>query len=227
MHVQSWLQVSNNTGILNTCTQLWLTKSEQAGPVDSIKDIVWSSVKVPDFDKHLKKAGEHISWNIVEIIMKMKTIVQKPLMIYTLVSLFNDISTFVDYLIPNPSLQKYYLIHNWGDKGVHAFPRGISPKVNAIVQLEITTMSQSSTLTTTPWGPPPEFYGFKHFYIILLIYTLIFKQIYLIHRRDPNRYIQSGPESNGNLRTTSHPLELQNWSLTTICRLVSYPHHPF
>ena len=28
--IQSWLQASSNTGILNTCTRLWLTESEQA-----------------------------------------------------------------------------------------------------------------------------------------------------------------------------------------------------
>ena len=50
-------------------------------PVDSVKDIVRSSVKVPEFDKHLKKAGGHISRNVVEIIIKMKTIIRKPLMI--------------------------------------------------------------------------------------------------------------------------------------------------
>ena len=43
--------------------------------------VVRSSVKVPEFDKHLKKATVHISWNIVEITIKMKTIVWKPLMI--------------------------------------------------------------------------------------------------------------------------------------------------
>ena len=36
---------------------------------------------VPMFDKHLKKAGGHIGRNIVEITIKMKTTVQKPLMI--------------------------------------------------------------------------------------------------------------------------------------------------
>ena len=81
MQVQSWLQASNNTGILNTCTQLWLTESEQTNPMDSIKDIVQSSVKVPEFNKHLKKAGRHIRRNVVEITLKMKTIVRKPLMI--------------------------------------------------------------------------------------------------------------------------------------------------
>ncbi len=49
--------------------------------MDSIKDVVQSSMKVPEFDKHLKKAGGHIGRNIVEITIKIKTIVQKPLMI--------------------------------------------------------------------------------------------------------------------------------------------------
>ena len=47
----------------------------------SIKDVVRSSVKVPVFGKHLKRAGRHIGRNVVEITIKMKTIVQKPLMI--------------------------------------------------------------------------------------------------------------------------------------------------
>ena len=45
--------------------------------VDSIKDVVQSSVKVTEFDKDLKKAGGHI---VVELTIKMKIIVQKPLM---------------------------------------------------------------------------------------------------------------------------------------------------
>ena len=49
--------------------------------MDSIKDVVRSFVKVPEFDKHLKKAGEHIGRNVVEIMIKMKTIVRKLLMI--------------------------------------------------------------------------------------------------------------------------------------------------
>ena len=56
-------------------------ESEQVILVDSIKDVVQSSVKVPEFDKHLKKAGRHIDRNIEEITIKMKTIVRKPLMI--------------------------------------------------------------------------------------------------------------------------------------------------
>ena len=43
--------------------------------MDSMKDVV------PKFDKHRKKTGEHIGQNIVEITIKMKTIVRKPLMI--------------------------------------------------------------------------------------------------------------------------------------------------
>ena len=54
---------------------------EQATPVNSIKSVVQSSMKVSEFDKHQKKAGEHIGRNIVEITIKMKTIVQKPFMI--------------------------------------------------------------------------------------------------------------------------------------------------
>ena len=37
--------------------------------------------KVFEFDKHLKKAEGHIDRNMMEITIKMGTIVQKPLMI--------------------------------------------------------------------------------------------------------------------------------------------------
>ena len=47
--------------------------------MDPIKDVVQSSVKVPEFNKHLKKAGGHIGRNVEEITMKI--IVRKPLMI--------------------------------------------------------------------------------------------------------------------------------------------------
>ena len=50
-------------------------ESEQATPIDLIKDVVQSSMKVTEFDKHLKKAGGHMGRNIVEITIKMKTIV--------------------------------------------------------------------------------------------------------------------------------------------------------
>ena len=49
--------------------------------VVSIKDEVRSSMKDPEFDKHLKKARGYIGRNDVQITMKKKLIVQKPLMI--------------------------------------------------------------------------------------------------------------------------------------------------
>ena len=52
-----------------------------AGHVVLVKDVVRRSVKIPEFDKHLKKAGGHISRNVLEITIKMKTIVRKTLMI--------------------------------------------------------------------------------------------------------------------------------------------------
>ena len=58
-----------------------ITESELVTPVDSIKDVVRSFLKVAEFDKHLKKAGEHIGRIVVELTVKMKTIVRKPLMI--------------------------------------------------------------------------------------------------------------------------------------------------
>ena len=53
-------------------------ETEQATPVDLREDVVLSSLMVPEFDKHLKKAGGHIGRNVVEITIKMKTIVRKP-----------------------------------------------------------------------------------------------------------------------------------------------------
>ena len=38
-------------------------------------------MKVYEFDKHLKKAGGHIGWNVGEITIEMKTIIRKPFMI--------------------------------------------------------------------------------------------------------------------------------------------------
>ena len=62
--------------ILNVCTLLWLTESEQVTPVHSIKDIVRSSMYVLEFYKRMKKVGKHI---VVE--KMMKTLVWKLLMI--------------------------------------------------------------------------------------------------------------------------------------------------
>ena len=91
--------------------------------MDSIKDVVRSSVTVPEFDKHLKKAGGRIGRNVVEITIKMKSIVRKPLMIKISVFISNNSiyhnntislpktvwviwvswhTNFVGYLIPHP-----------------------------------------------------------------------------------------------------------------------------
>ena len=48
-------------------------ESQQVTPVDSIKDVVQSSVYIPEFEKHLKEVGGHIGRNVVEITIKMKT----------------------------------------------------------------------------------------------------------------------------------------------------------
>ena len=58
---------------------------------------------------------------------------------FYLVSLFNDISTFVDYLIPTRSLPRNNSdIIEFIAEGnrIHTFPKGISPKVNVIAKQE-------------------------------------------------------------------------------------------
>ena len=82
----------SNSETFTELRKLWLMVSEQVTPVDSIKDVVRSSLKVPEFNKHLKKAGGHTSQNIVEITIKMKTIVRKPLLL--------KISTPITMLLP-------------------------------------------------------------------------------------------------------------------------------
>ena len=68
--------MSNNIGILNTCTRFWITESDQATPVDEIKDVVRSFVLALEFDlKHLKKFGGYISRNVVNITIIIKMIV--------------------------------------------------------------------------------------------------------------------------------------------------------
>ena len=47
--------------------------------MDTLKDVVQNSVNVPKFDKNLKKVRGHIGRNVVEIAIKMKTIVRKNL----------------------------------------------------------------------------------------------------------------------------------------------------
>ena len=51
---------------------------------------------------------------------------------FDMASLFNDISTFVGYLMANLFSKK----NSWEDKGVYTFPKSICPKVNVIARLE-------------------------------------------------------------------------------------------
>ena len=76
-----------------------------------------------------------------------------------LISLFNGISTFVGYLMPEEQ-QWYYLTHSWEDKGVHTFPKGICPKANVIAWLEYELAYYNSAVHRfnhyTTRTPPPS-----------------------------------------------------------------------
>ena len=69
-------------------------------------------MNVPEFDKHLKKAEGHIGRDIVEITIKMKTIVRKTLMIKknSIYSLCGDRDETISHIISNCSklAQKEY-----------------------------------------------------------------------------------------------------------------------
>ena len=71
MQVQSWLQASNNTGILNTCTQLCLT-GIRTGDSRGFNKGHSSKFRVGSIVRQ--------TWRIPED-LKMKTIVRKPLII--------------------------------------------------------------------------------------------------------------------------------------------------
>ena len=62
------------------------------------------------------------------------------MMVGWLVFSFNGISTFFRLFNAKAIFLEeqywYYLTHNWEDKGVHTFPKGICPKVNIIARLE-------------------------------------------------------------------------------------------
>ena len=73
--------------------------------MNSIKD-----VKVFEFDKHLKKARGHIGRNVVEITIKMKAIVRKPLMIKMNFDVLNISVVDKFYL---------FLLFNWFNMSVH------------------------------------------------------------------------------------------------------------
>ena len=56
-------------------------------------------MSVPEFDKHLKKPGGYISQNVMEITIKMKTIVQKTLTIKIILAFvhYNDLTHLEAY----------------------------------------------------------------------------------------------------------------------------------
>ena len=76
----------------------------KTGDPCGFKDVVRSSVKVPEFDKQ-KKAEGHIGRNVVEITINMKTIIRKPLMkvldVWLLITL-----TFLAYIYQTPPLRQ-------------------------------------------------------------------------------------------------------------------------
>ena len=75
-----WFLLVRIFGLLSS--SLWLLPQHFSRYVNSgTYTELWSFMQIPEFDKHLKKAGRHISRNIVEITIKMKIRVQKPLMI--------------------------------------------------------------------------------------------------------------------------------------------------
>ena len=80
---------------------------------------------------------------------------------FGLVSLFNDTSNFIGYLMPKPFLVEeqlwYYLTNSWGNKCVHTFSKNNSPTMNTIAQLEfehayynLTVQHISHYITGTP-----------------------------------------------------------------------------
>ena len=86
---------------------------EQATAVDLRKDIVRSSVYVLKFEKHLKMAGGHTGRNVMEITIKMKTIVRKPLMIKIIkLHLRNSDNTYIQiYTHTHTYICKHRYIH--------------------------------------------------------------------------------------------------------------------
>ena len=85
------------------------------------------------------------------------------MILFGLISLFNGISN-LRWLINAKAIfveqRGYNLIYRWGDKGVHTYPTGISPKVNIIARLVVELVyfkdavqhfSHYATKTTHPY----------------------------------------------------------------------------
>ena len=59
-------------------------------------------------------------------------------------------------MIPVVEQKWYYLTHSWEDKGVHAFPKGIGPKVNALARLEFELTYHDVAVQNVCHPPPPH-----------------------------------------------------------------------
>ena len=87
-----------------------------------LQDVVRSSVKVPEFNKHQKNDGGLIGRNVVEITIKMKTIVRKPLIIkinkLRLGNLDNLTLEVVRKVFANIYNLWRYFVNYWNSSGV-------------------------------------------------------------------------------------------------------------
>ena len=80
----------------------------------------------------------------------------------------------------------YYLTHRWEDKGVHAFSKGICPKVNVIAQLELELAYCNSAVrcishytTRTPLYMYVYMYVCVYVYMSVCIYLCVYQCIYI------------------------------------------------
>ena len=97
--------------------QVFVELGNLHGTSNYIKDIAQSSGKVPEFGKHLKKAGGYIGRNVVQLTIKMKTIVRKPLMIkimkLRLRNLDNYIYIYIYICYKKKKTERKILINVW------------------------------------------------------------------------------------------------------------------
>ena len=142
-----------------------------------------SSVKVPEFDKHLKKAGGYISRNFVEIKIKMKTIVRKPVMIKIMGTVTFKIYLGIHYLYW-PSGNCFLMIASnlklpfkktsFDMKKNHKFTNGpgdlgsVPPPGFELVS----PCPFPTTITITPRVPPIYIYIYIYIYILSFTYRI-------------------------------------------------------
>ena len=90
-----------------------------------------------------------------------------------LILLLNSILTSMNYWRPK---QKHNngTIHNWRYKGVHKYPKGISPKVNATASLEFELTIKKLQVSMSPQhhkGSPITIYIYIYIYIYIHTHT--------------------------------------------------------